>query len=455
MEIREVDLPLEAIAEQLRPIVSRDAPSERKLLIARAAIPMPPTVLLPCLAYLLYDPDQRVREQSKKTLMELPAGTVVPILSSEATHPGVLDRLARIYHAVPDYLEKLALNRATDDQTVLRMAQHSSGPVLEIIARNQVRLTRCPDLVEALYFNPNTRMSTVSRVVEFAVRENLPIQNMPGYREIVAAVMGQAKISRPTARLQTAGKPQAARPQSPLHEPKGAWTTAKEGLEQERWEAAARGEELVEDDLEKELLDSLMGAGDDGFAAKHGEESEGLASEGTSSELDEEELDDAFFAILASAMVDEEKASDVDDERAAIFAEDKVRDLTVAQKIRLALIGNSSYRLALVKDPNKLVAAAVLRNPGLTEKEIVGFVHNRAISQEVIQIIGSSREWTKNYLVKLGLVTNPKTPPHIALTFLRHLRVTDLKSLVKNRDVPHIVAKTAKRTLEAMQTKRS
>ena len=45
--------------------------------------------------------------------------------------------------------------------------------------------------MEALYFNPNARASTVDRVLDFAARNQLVLPSIPDYEQIVAELGGQ------------------------------------------------------------------------------------------------------------------------------------------------------------------------------------------------------------------------------------------------------------------------
>jgi len=464
MESSDTSIPLEALPERLWTVLAPESPAARKMAVARAAIPLPPNELLPALAFLTNDPDPTVRDTSRKTLRELPDGTVTPVLSSISTNPGVLDRLSKVYWESHEYLESIVLNRATPDETFLHLAKHSTGVVLEIISQNQERIARTPGIVEALYFNPNTKMSTVSRVLEFAVRENLPIQSMPGYKEIVASVMGEMKSSPPPSlggaaladaeaatpreapRPAPQSEPEQRRPApqaqqreapgtapAPAPDDEAAWD---EAFDDSEWD-----DDKPEDADDSALFDELMSATSELEEDEWGD----FEGEGTSPGADDD--DDAFFAVLAASMTADD-GDEGDGERGGQSWADKVRDLSISDRIRLALIGNSSARAALVRDANKLVSSAVLRNPGLNDKEIVSFARNKSVSQEVIIIISNTRDWARNPKVREGLVMNPKTPPHLAMRFLKFLHPNTLKAISKSREVPNVVARAAKRLLE-------
>jgi hypothetical protein len=110
--------------------------------------------------------------------------------------------------------------------------------------------------------------------------------------------------------------------------------------------------------------------------------------------------------------------------------------LPIMDRLKLASKGTREQRAVLIRDPNKLIAIAVLSSPKLTESEVEAFARTGNVSEEVLRIIGNNRSWTKNYGVVAALVRNPKTPPGISLNLLARLNDRDLKMLSIDRNVP-------------------
>jgi hypothetical protein len=127
--------------------------------------------------------------------------------------------------------------------------------------------------------------------------------------------------------------------------------------------------------------------------------------------------------------------------------------MTIAQKIALAQKGNKTIRTHLVKDRNKLVATSAIKNPGVNEAEVVTIAGNRAVCDDVIRIISQNREWTRNYQVKLALITNPKTPLASSMRLLNSIRAGDLKNLAKSKNIPSALATAAKKLIQKRQGK--
>jgi hypothetical protein len=119
--------------------------------------------------------------------------------------------------------------------------------------------------------------------------------------------------------------------------------------------------------------------------------------------------------------------------------------LPVMKRIKLAFKGTREQRSQLIRDSNKLVSAAVLSSPKLTDTEVESFAKMANVGEEVLRIIASNRTWTKNYGVILGLARNPKTPPAISMQIVQRLNERDQKMLSVDRNVPEAVRLAARK----------
>lgn len=123
----------------------------------------------------------------------------------------------------------------------------------------------------------------------------------------------------------------------------------------------------------------------------------------------------------------------------------KIQGMTVSEKIKLALLGNKQAREVLLKDSNKLVATTVLKNPRITEDEIAKIVNSRNVSNEILREVANNKEWLKKYLIRLGLVNNPRTPIGISLRQLSYLQERDIQHLAKSKNIPSVLASAARK----------
>jgi hypothetical protein len=119
--------------------------------------------------------------------------------------------------------------------------------------------------------------------------------------------------------------------------------------------------------------------------------------------------------------------------------------LPIMARIKLAMKGTRTHRAQLIRDSNKLVAAAVMSSPKLTETEVEGFAKMANVSEDVLRIISSNRAYTKNYSIISALTRNPKCPPAISMQMIQRLNERDQKSLSLDRNVPEAVRLAAKK----------
>lgn len=155
-----------ALSEQAQRYVRRDAPPEVRRMAARGALPLPPLELATVLFALVHDPDDEVKTTAGQSLTSLPDGVMDAVLAGPA-HPALLSWLAEAFRENEARLERIALNPAASDETVAFLATRPFRRVVDVVAHNQERLQRAPEIVEALGSNPMTGRSTIDRILSF------------------------------------------------------------------------------------------------------------------------------------------------------------------------------------------------------------------------------------------------------------------------------------------------
>lgn len=270
--------------------VSKDAPQAEKLRAARGEVPLAVADLAVVLLFLCHDADPEVKNAAISRVRTLPEQALSEICSGSATHPRMLDLLARLHWTNPSVVEMLVANQATDEKT------------LEFLAE------------------------------------------------------------------------------------KGCLAVSQT--------AAAEGEEPEEDEGEVD------------------EESEEFKSK---------------YQLYMT--------------------------LGVSEKIKFALTGDKEWRSLLIKDSNKLVSSAVIKNPRITDAEVLAITKSKVQNDEVIRAICANREWIKIYPVKKALVENAKTPLPQALRFMTVLTEKDLQYLAKSKNVSTIISTQARKLLMAKDKK--
>ena len=113
--------------------------------------------------------------------------------------------------------------------------------------------------------------------------------------------------------------------------------------------------------------------------------------------------------------------------------------MTVLERLKLAMRGTREHRAALIRDPAKMVAVAVMSSPKLSEPEVEAFARMTTVNEEVLRIIGANKVWTRNYAIALALTRNPKSPLSIAMQMAPRLTERDMKQIASDRNVPEAV----------------
>jgi hypothetical protein len=132
----------------------------------------------------------------------------------------------------------------------------------------------------------------------------------------------------------------------------------------------------------------------------------------------------------------------------------RLASLTVSERVKVAMQGTREERSVLIRDPNRLVSAAVLSSPKLTESEVEAIARMANVSDEVLRIVGTTRSWIKNYNVIAALTRNAKTPVAISLNLLNRLVERDVKMLASDRNVPEPIRVAARKMYVQNQSRR-
>ncbi len=131
----------------------------------------------------------------------------------------------------------------------------------------------------------------------------------------------------------------------------------------------------------------------------------------------------------------------------------QIQQMSIVQRVRAAMKGSREMRAMLIRDPNKLVASAVLSSPKLTLAEVEAFAKMANVTEDVLRAIGANRAWVKNYGVALGLTRNPKAPVALSLNLLQRLVERDVKALAADRNVPEPLRLAARKRMVTSQSR--
>jgi hypothetical protein len=171
--------------------------------------------------------------------------------------------------------------------------------------------------------------------------------------------------------------------------------------------------------------------------------------------LDNPSLSDEDRALLTAARVSlPPKNNEAPEDEGNLNIAQRIMRMNVGQKIKTAMKGDKEARTILIKDTNRDVYMAVLKNPGLKENEIEMLTKNTGTNVEILRAIANNREWVANRNILYGLVMNPKTPVSLSIRFLSRLGRKDLEFITKSRSLPVALRNTAKRMISSKVKKK-
>ena len=127
----------------------------------------------------------------------------------------------------------------------------------------------------------------------------------------------------------------------------------------------------------------------------------------------------------------------------------RIARLRTNQKIMLAIKGGKEERAILIRESNRLVQENVVRNGRITEGEVAFIAQMRTVHEGVLRVISLNREWMKKYTIVKAIVYNPRTPIALALSNLKRINEFDMKLMQRDKNIPEVLRREAKRFLES------
>lgn len=368
-------------------ILNGSAPQQAKLAAASGLLPLAQADLLEVLVALRESEDAALAEAAKATLDSQSSDDLLTAAKSAETSTAVLDYVAHSSRDERHVHEAVVLNKNTSDQSIATLASSTQdASLLELIAINQQRLVRFPEIIDAILANPARSADAERRARETR-------------QEFFEKERGAQQIAE---ELRARGKGAAA----------------------EFFESA-------------ELIEGLS-VEDAWLIAEHIEVSD--------AELDTSWLPSERYDELTAETPEEHAANfkrvmeyerlemgEVPAERVSLIK--RVMFMNAKDRVKLAMKGDREARSILIRDSNRVVATGVIKNPRITDQEVEGISAMRTVADEVLRLIALNRAWARSYTIIHNLVRNPRTPIPTVMSTLPRIRTKDLKHLSQNRNV--------------------
>jgi hypothetical protein len=380
-------------------IINGSAPQPARLAAASGLLPLPQADLLEVLVALRQSDDPEIAEAAASTLESQDPADLLSAAKDSDTAPEVLGFFASM-PVSREVHEAVIQNSDTPDGALALLARSTTdSSLVELIALNQQRLVRAPAIIDAILENP-ARSGEAERRARETRREFFEKER--GARQIAEELRARGKNAAAeffeTAELNTVSGELSL---------EDAWLIA-EHIEvsdadlDDSWLPAERYEEL--------LIEN---------AAEHAA---------------------SVQRVIESEMLE---TGGVAPERISLIR--RIMFMNVRDRVKLATKGDREARSILIRDPNKIVASAVIHNPRITDQEAESIAAMRTVADEVLRLVALNRGWARSYPIIHNLVRNPRTPIPTTLNILPRIRTKDLLHLSQNRNVSEAVRRQADR----------
>ncbi len=394
----------------VKAVINGTAPRPAQIAAARGMLPLPQTDLLEILAALADDSDPELAEHARRTLVSQDKNELQITLKSDEIAPSVLAYFAGQSDQPKQIHEAILSNPKTPTAAIIKFARETSdGELLEVVSFNQQMLIAAPQIIDAIIANPYRTAEAERRASETK-------------REFFQKERGAQQIAD---ELRAQGKEAAA-----------------EFIEQADFAA----------DLEATSSKSGLSFEDAILLAEHIEVLDGetdndwLFSEYIEELFEETEEQRALIVnkILGELRVEDDEISG---ERVSMI--NRILKMGMKDRVKLAAKGDREARNILVRDPNRIVAQAVIANTKITEQEVEKIAAMRSVPEDVLRQIAINRNWARKYSIIHNLAKNPRTPMGNVISILTRLQLRDLQALTKSRNVSDAVRKQALRLVTA------
>lgn len=381
-------------------IVAGTAPQGARMAAARGMLPLDQTDMLEALVALRSSSDAAIASAAQETLSSQEPASFLDVASTTEVAPSVLGYLAALPDVGREVHEAVTLNSRTPDEAIALLAGVTSdGTLLELITVNQQRLIRAPSIIEAVINNP-ARTPEAERRARETRREFFEKER--GAQQIAEELRARGQVA--AAEFIEASESVGAPDSLSIDD---AWLIAahievSDAEIDDSWLALERFEEIIEESYEQRVANAERIISD---TRKEGQE-----------------LQPERISLIRRVMM-----------------------MTVKDRVKLGQKGDREARSILIRDSNRVVAAAVIHNPRITDKEVENIASMRTVSDDVLRSIAMNRAWARSYPIILNLARNPRTPIPTAINILSRIHTKDLQHISQNRNVSEGVRRQAHR----------
>lgn len=387
-------------------LIEGKAPRPAQVAAARGILPLPEADLLEVLVTFARSSDTELAEYAAAALRTQDDALIYSALTTDSIPLSALTYFAETPDVSAKAHEAVVQNPRTPPGSIAKLAEGTkNGQILELISINQQLLIQTPAILDAILTNANRTPEAERRAAETK-------------REFFEKERGTQQIA---SELRAQGKEAAA---EFIENAEFSKDLDGSGMDMDDALFLASMIETPDSDVE----DSWMGLE---YIEEFYEETE----------ADRQAIVDKILGEMKFEGVD------MPSERVSIL--NRIMKMGMKDRVKLAMKGDREARNILIRDPNRIVAQAVVQNPRITEQEIEKIAAMRSVPEDILRKIASDRQWSRSYAVVHNLARNPRTPIANTMNILSRLQLKDLAALSKNKNVSDAVRRQALRLSQA------
>ena len=387
-------------------LIEGKAPRPAQVAAARGILPLPEADLIEVLVTFATSDDTELSEYAATSLRTQDDTILANVLTSDSVPLRTLEYFAETANISEKAQELVVQNPRTPQPSIAVLARSTkSSHVLDLLSINQQLLIQAPAVLEAILKNP-VRTSEAERRAAETKKEFFEKER--GSEQIVSELRAQGKEA------------------------------AAEFIENSEFGKDLDGMGMdVEDAL---FLASLIESPDSDV------DDSWMGLEYIEEFFEETEAD---RQAIVDKILGEMKFEGVDLPSERISILNRIMKMGMKDRVKLAMKGDREARNILIRDPNRIVAGAVVANPRITEQEIEKIAAMRSVPEDILRKIASDRQWARSYVIVHNLARNPRTPVANTMNILTRLQLKDLSALSKNKNVSDAVRRQALRLSQA------
>jgi hypothetical protein len=387
-------------------LIEGKAPRPAQVAAARGVLPLPEADLIEVLVTFATSDDAELSDYAAATLRTQDDTVLTNVLASSAVPLPALTYFAETANVSEKAQELVVQNPRTPASSIAVLAQSTkSSHVLDLLSINQQLLIQAPAVLDAILKNP-VRTSEADRRASETRKEFFEKER--GTQQIASELRAQGKEA------------------------------AAEFIENSEFGKDLDGMGMDVDDalFLASLIESPDSDVDDSWMGL-----EYIEEFFEETEADRQAIVDKILGEMKY------EGMDLPSERISIL--NRIMKMGMKDRVKLAMKGDREARNILIRDPNRIVAGAVVANPRITEQEIEKIAAMRSVPEDILRKIASDRQWARSYVIVHNLARNPRTPIANTMNILTRLQLKDLSALSKNKNISDAVRRQALRLSQA------